>query len=90
MIVMPGVGARCRALDAASEKLRKQLLNAGSLPLKVVMVQMLGPVSRRTIPLLPQPSWLAGGALHEPTDTQLFSRNLQAVEMLATLEGSGD
>ncbi len=83
------VGGGCRALDAATEKLRKQLLSVESLPLRVVMVQMLGTVSRKTTPLLPQPSWLAGGPLREPTGNQLYSRNLQAVEMLATLEGSG-
>ena len=79
----------CRACDAATEKLRKQLLNLDGLPLKVVMVQLLGTVSRRTTPLLPQPSWLAGGGLHEHNGDPLFCRTLQAVEVLATLESSG-
>jgi len=79
----------CRACDAATDKLRKQLLNLDGLPLKVVMVQLLGTVSRRTTPFLPQPSWLAGGGLHEPNGDLLYCRNLKAVEMLATLESSG-
>jgi len=79
----------CRACDAATEKLRKQLLNLDGLPLKVVMVQLLGTVSRRTTPFLPQPSWLASGGLHESDGDPLYCRTLKAIEMLATLESSG-
>lgn len=80
----------CRALEAATDKLRKQLINSDGMPLKVVMVQLLSTMSRRTMPLLPQPSWLAGGNLNESTGGSLYSRNMQAVEVLATLEGSGN
>ena len=88
--IMCIVCCSCRALEAATDKLRKQLLHCDGMPLKVVMVQLLSTVSRRTTPLLPQPSWLAGGDLNESTGGPLYFRTMQAVEVLATLEGSGD
>ena len=80
----------CRALEAATDKLRKQLINSDGMPLKVVMVQLLSTVSRRTTPLLPQPSRLVGGGSNESSGGSLYSRTMQAVEVLATLQGSGD
>ena len=83
------MGWWCRACDAATDQLRKQLLNLDGLPLKVVVVQALGTVSRRTTPFLPQPSRLLNGGLQKSSGDSRCCRNLQAVEVLATLENSG-
>lgn len=76
-----------RRLDAAATKLSSQLQNCGSLPLKITSVQPLGAASRHMAPFAPQPSSLAGSSVSSEAGAP---RVMEAVELLVTLEGSGD
>ena len=49
----------CRQLEAATDKLGKQLRGLAGLALRIVSVQPLGAASRRTAPFPPQPHPLA-------------------------------
>ena len=49
----------CRQLEAATDKLGKQLRGLAGLALRIVSVQALGAASRRTAPFPPQPHPLA-------------------------------
>lgn len=56
---------RCRQLEAATDKLGKQLRGLSDLALRVVSVQPLGAASRRTAPFPPQPHPLAQVKLNQ-------------------------
>jgi len=75
----------CRLMEAALEKLSKQLRTLDSTALKVVGVQPISAVTRHTCPFFPLPHPLAGG----PGAGEELPRCLEAVEVLVQLENSG-
>lgn len=77
----------CRQLDAAVEKLSKQIRGLTTLTLKVVSAQPLSATSRHTAPFYPLPHPLAGAGLG--ADAARISRCLEPTELLLQLEGSG-
>ena len=79
-----------RALDAALDKLGKQLRGLEGTILKVVGVQPLGPAARHTAAVAPRPHPLAGGDLGELEEAGgKLPRCLDPVEVLVQLESSG-
>lgn len=86
--------AAMRQLDAAVDKLGKQLRGLEGTALKVIGVQPLAPAARHTAAFPPRPHALAGGqellaGLEEAADGGL-ARCLEPVEVLVQLENSGE
>lgn len=77
----------CRQLDAAVDKLSKQIRGLTNLTLKVVSAQPLSATSRHTAPFFPLPHPLAGAGLG--ADAARIPRCLEPTELLLQLEGSG-
>ncbi|DBB01879.1 TPA: hypothetical protein ACH3X1_000480 [Trebouxia sp. C0004] len=75
-----------RQLDAAVDRLSKQIRGLTNLTLKVVSTQPLSSTSRHTAPFYPLPHPLAGGG---PAGTGRIPRCLEATELMLQLEGSG-
>ncbi|KAG2496823.1 hypothetical protein HYH03_005229 [Edaphochlamys debaryana] len=85
-----------RAVEAAAEKLGKQLRALEGLALKVIAVQPLSSVARGTAPLPPVPHPLAGGGGAAGLKAAAaggggggLPRCLDPLEVLVTLESSG-
>lgn len=86
-----GPVAAGRAAESALDKLGKQLRALGEVVLKVVGVQPLSPVSRRTAVFVPEPHPLAGGpgGLAAAATASHLPRCLDPLEVMVQLEGSG-
>ncbi|MEW5301334.1 MAG: hypothetical protein WDW38_009543 [Sanguina aurantia] len=81
--------AASRALDAALDKLGKQLRGLSGVALKVMSVQPLSGSCRHTSPFSPQPHPLAGGGNASASSASQLLRCMDPVEVLVQLEGSG-
>ena len=77
----------CRQLDAAVDRLSKQIRGLTNLTLKVVSTQPLSSTSRHTAPFYPLPHLLAGAGA--AAGSGRIPRCLEPTELLLQLEGSG-
>jgi U3 small nucleolar RNA-associated protein 22 len=86
-----GAVAAGRAAESALDKLARQLRGLGEVVLKVVGVQPLSPVSRRTAAFVPEPHPLVGGpgGLAAAAGAANLPRCLDPLEVMVSLEGSG-
>ena len=76
-----------RLLDAAVDRLSKQIRGLTNLTLKITSTQPLSAISRHTAPFYPLPHPLAGGG--GAAGVGRIPRCLEPAELLLQLEGSG-
>ncbi|KAG1665156.1 hypothetical protein FOA52_005537 [Chlamydomonas sp. UWO 241] len=76
-----------RLMEAAADKLSKQLRAVEDGALKVVGVQSISSFARQTVPFFPLPHELAGG--QSAPSLQRLARCVEPVELLVQLESSG-
>ena len=84
---MPDLALVSRLLDAAVDRLSKQIRGLTNLTLKITSTQPLSAISRHTVPFYPLPHPLAGGG--GAAGTGRIPRCLEPTELLLQLEGSG-
>ncbi|GAX78374.1 hypothetical protein CEUSTIGMA_g5816.t1 [Chlamydomonas eustigma] len=78
-----------RMMEAAVDKLGKQLRSVEGAALKVLGVQPISTAARQTCPYFPLPHPLAGGAAAAGALSGRLPRCLEPVEVLVQLEASG-
>lgn len=86
-VVAAGAAAAARQVEAAAEKLGKQLRALEGMALKAIGFQPISAVTRQTCVFFPDPHPLAGGAAGAGDEV---ARCLEPVEVLVQLESSGE